>query len=168
MKKEVIVIIIIILSISAVSYLNRDKLLSRMIGYPYGIKKIDRVNLGLLEINNSWERYPKGNKLSATQIWINKDSIENKGYYSKKILMDKNFMKVADEEDRFKIDNQGDKQVDLVYRRDFKNKDQFRCQARIEKINKIDLNLSCYKWFEKAEIIEEISCEKADSIKLKL
>ena len=56
-----------------IAFINRGELLSRIVGYPYGIKKIKREKLGIEPYKETWQRYPRENSLSATHVLINEE-----------------------------------------------------------------------------------------------
>lgn len=152
--------------IAFILYMERGKIMSKLFKYPIGINNIDRSSNHIEDINWNWERYPKNNKISATQIWINLDSIQNKRYYAKKIFMVNGLIDQAYEEDRYLISFEDNKQTDLVIRYSFEDNKLKNRISWIEKIDKIDLNENCYDWFKESFKIKELSISESDSLKM--
>jgi hypothetical protein len=141
---------------------------SMIIGMPFGIEKVDRQKHEIPSIPNDWIRFPKDNKLSATQIWLNLDSIYPR-HYAKKIIMHnlaKSYKKVSYELDRYVLIQDKYYQTDLVIAINY-NKiitgENFRYCA-IEKIRRVDTTDYCFNWFNDPELIEEFDFEKAKEI----
>lgn len=157
-------LLISIVSLMTIAFLNRGELLSRIVGYPYGIKKIKREKLGIEPYTETWQRYPRENSLSATHVLINEEAVRVKGHYAKKIFMESGLLRVYGEEDRYLLDFQNNRQIDLVNKWRFKSNELTERSARIESIDQIKLNENSDDWFESSVLIKELTVQEADSL----
>jgi hypothetical protein len=90
---------------------------SKIEGMPYGITLIDRQKLGIPEIPTSWNRFPKKDPLSATQIWINTGTVAP-NHYAKLIMLPdlgkSKYKTLGLEVDRYVLESTPTEQTDLV------------------------------------------------------
>lgn len=148
---------VVIFCMISVLWWNRGHILTTIYGYPYGISRVDRVSNGIPEIDWNWNRYPTDKKKSATQVWINPNSSES--YYAKRIRMYKDYVSIGFEEDRYRVIEMNDLQIDLVVQWEPKN-DGFVRTSWLEQVQRIDTSEPSYKWFDKKEILLSIADEE--------
>jgi hypothetical protein len=171
-KKHLIIgIILALIVFNPINYGYYGYFRSKLIGMPYGITLINRNKLGIPEIPNNWERYPKENKLAAVQIWLNKDTIVPRHYAKVICLADtwkkscslKSFRFLVCESDRYVLEMDSLSQTDLVIRINYdtlKIKKAFKT-CELVKINKLDTNYYNVNWFKVKEVIKNMSYNDA-------
>ena len=91
-------------------------------------------------------------------------SVGEKGHYAKEIFMESDLLRVHEEEDRYLLDLQNTKQIDLVNKWRFKSNGLTERSARIESIDQIKLKENNDNWFESAYLIKELTAQEADSL----
>ncbi len=157
------IIVLIILS-----QINYGYIRSKIAGIPYGITLVDRQQLGIPEIPVNWERFPKENKLSATQIWINCDTTIPRHYAKIVMLPDlyKSYKTLSFESDRYVLDTNKLIQTDLVITINYdnlKNSANYRTFEIVE-VNRLDTSNYVFKWFSTEKVVKKLNSDEASLI----
>ena len=135
-------------------------------GMPYGITLIDRHKLDVPEIPTLWDRFPKENPLSATQVWISNDTVVPRHYAKLIMLPDLNKSKYKTlglEEDRYVLESTPTEQTDLVIRviYDDSNEGILRRDCKIDRVQRQTLDDYMHNLTQAREPLKSLTYEDA-------
>jgi hypothetical protein len=169
MKRTTKVYLLIgIMLLIILSQINYGYIRSKIAGMPYGITLIDRQQLDIPEIPVHWERFPKENKLSATQIWINFDTTIPR-HYAKIVMLPnlyESYKTLNFESDRYVLDTNKLSQTDLVISINYdnlKNSANYRTYEIVE-LNRLDTSNYVFKWFSNEKVVKKLNSNEASLI----